>query len=162
MHGIGKVYYKQFGDQYEGEFNQGLIEGNGIYYWKNKEVYTGPFVKGKMHGYGVYKWPSGREFHGNYLNNIKDGKGEFRWKSGKILICNYEKGKPIGNGVLKDTNNNTQKTISQEEIKAVLKNEKKLIKECSYLEYINSDDDNNSNLVFDLCSTKSKKQNKII
>lgn len=155
MHGKGEIHYKQFGDFYKGDFSKGLIEGHGEYVWKNKETYTGLFLKGKMNGFGIYKWPSGREFHGNYANNLKDGNGEFRWKSGKILICTYDKGKPIGNGVLTDTKANVQKTISQDEIKTVLKNEKKLNMEFSYLEYINSDEDNNNNLVYDLCSIDS-------
>eukprot|EP00340_Litonotus_pictus_P011462 CAMPEP_0170538066 /NCGR_PEP_ID=MMETSP0209-20121228/103093_1 /TAXON_ID=665100 ORGANISM="Litonotus pictus, Strain P1" /NCGR_SAMPLE_ID=MMETSP0209 /ASSEMBLY_ACC=CAM_ASM_000301 /LENGTH=378 /DNA_ID=CAMNT_0010839689 /DNA_START=352 /DNA_END=1484 /DNA_ORIENTATION=+ len=155
MHGKGKMTYKKFNDSYEGSFCRGLIEGEGLYTWKNKESYFGQFVKGMMHGFGTYKWPSGREFYGNYVENLKEGPGEFKWKKGKSLKCNYLKGKPVGMGFLKSSPDKSEKVISLEEIKEVLKTETKLSKEHSYLEYVESDEE--SRMHFDFCSIRSDK-----
>lgn len=155
LHGKGKLLYKKFGDKYEGEFCKGLLEGKGVYTWKNKETYSGVFLKGKMHGFGVYKWPNGREFFGEYCENMKHGKGEFHWKSGKILKCTYDSGKPIGTGILINQVDKSEKILTIDEIKQVLKSEKKLNKEHSFLEYINTEDEKKENLNYELCSVKN-------
>jgi len=160
MHGKGKLYYKAFGDSYEGEFKKGLIEGEGCYTWKNKEIYKGNFIKGKLHGKGSYYWPSGREFYGNYKDNLKEGEGEFRWKkSGTVLKCMFSKGKPSGMGELINKRKNQTKVLTIQEIKDVLKSEKRLNKEHSFLEYVDSSIDCND-IHYDLCSEKEKEKNK--
>lgn len=159
MHGEGKLFYKSFCDTYEGEFKKGLIEGFGVYTWKNKEIYKGEFVKGKLHGKGSYFWPSGREFYGTYKDNLKEGQGEFKWKkSGTVLKCMFLKGKPSGMGELINRKKNQVKILTIQEIKDVLKSEKRLNNELSFLEYVDSSVDCND-LHYDLCSEKSIKFN---
>lgn len=105
-----------------------------------------------MNGPGVYKWPTGREFHGIYNDNIKEGPGQYKWKNGKSLKCNYVEGRPVGMGLLMKAFDDKEQLITIEEIKKILKNEKKLNIDHSYLEYINSDLENEDELYFDLCS----------
>ena len=49
-HGKGKAVGT---DTYEGDFKNGLPDGEGTYTWSNKNVYTGKFVKGLKEGQGM-------------------------------------------------------------------------------------------------------------
>lgn len=48
--GRGKLTYAN-GTEYEGEFNDNLIEGTGVFKGK-KHIYEGEWKAGKMHGTG--------------------------------------------------------------------------------------------------------------
>jgi len=51
----GKGIYKFInGEKYEGDVNNGIIEGFGKYYFINGDRYEGEFVKGKREGNGNY------------------------------------------------------------------------------------------------------------
>ena len=47
------------GDKYEGEMNNGKMEGQGIYTFKNGERYEGEFKNDMFEGKGEYYWPDG-------------------------------------------------------------------------------------------------------
>ena len=98
--GKGKIFFKKYGDSYEGDFHADKINGRGFYLWQNKESYVGDFVDAKMHGKGVYKWPDGSQYEGEYVNNIKEGTGTYKWKDGRIYQGNFEMGRPHGYGYL--------------------------------------------------------------
>lgn len=43
------------GDLYEGEWQNGQMNGQGIYKYANDDVYEGFYLNGKYHGYGSFK-----------------------------------------------------------------------------------------------------------
>ena len=96
--GKGKLYLKKNKEIYEGEFNQGKINGIGIFYYKNGDIYEGQFKNGKMNGKGLFKWKSGEEYYGDYINGIKEGKGIYKYLNGKIYEGQFWNGRPNGNG----------------------------------------------------------------
>ena len=62
-----------FGDlTYEGKFQNGLPNGEGIIKWQNGDVIKGKFVNGKIYG-DVYIKKDNVSFEGNYLYSIIDG-----------------------------------------------------------------------------------------
>ncbi|KAG9348052.1 hypothetical protein JZ751_004072, partial [Albula glossodonta] len=63
------------GSRYEGEFMNGLKQGEGMFTWGNGELYEGSFFKDYRHGNGTYIWPDGSRFIGKFYRNRKEGYG---------------------------------------------------------------------------------------
>ena len=98
--GKGKFFLKILNENYEGEFTEDEITGNGTYLWSNKDIYTGELFESKMNGKGVYRWPDGSEYKGDYILNVKEGFGEYKMKDNKIYRGPFINGKPEGKGTL--------------------------------------------------------------
>jgi len=112
--GKGEIFFKKNKEIYEGEFDEGKINGIGIYTFKNGDIYQGQFKNGKMNGKGVFKWKSGEEYYGEYVNGIKEGNGIYKYLNGKIYDGQFRKGRPSGNGkVFFDKENIKYKVIFQ-------------------------------------------------
>jgi hypothetical protein len=87
----GRVY--RFGikryhnrDVYEGEFLDGVREGNGMLKYANGNVYKGEFMAGLFHGFGTYTWSDtlengvmvrGRRYEGHFSKGRREGQGVF-------------------------------------------------------------------------------------
>lgn len=50
-HGKGRIYIYNEGE-YEGDFEYGNMDGEGIFKWNNGNYYIGEMKKGKIHGFG--------------------------------------------------------------------------------------------------------------
>lgn len=62
------------GSFYEGQFNDGEIQGHGYRRWAStRNEYTGQFVKGEMTGHGVMAYGDGSRYEGQWLNNCREG-----------------------------------------------------------------------------------------
>ncbi|CAF0793589.1 unnamed protein product [Brachionus calyciflorus] len=74
--GNGKFIMKD-GSFYEGEFNNGEMTGKGYKYDKNRETeYTGDFVEGHYQGKGVLRCRNKYVYEGDFDENMKHGYGE--------------------------------------------------------------------------------------
>ena len=58
------------GDNYIGEFKNGLFDGKGQLTDKNGNVFDGDFVKGKKEAFGVIITNKGEKIEGKYKNGI--------------------------------------------------------------------------------------------
>ncbi|MBK7139781.1 MAG: hypothetical protein IPH74_12475 [Bacteroidetes bacterium] len=59
------------GDKYDGDFVNGIREGDGIYYWKEGEKYIGKYKNNKRNGYGKYYDANGNIIEqGFYVNGV--------------------------------------------------------------------------------------------
>jgi len=47
------------GDQYEGDWKNGVMDGIGTYRYKNKDVYIGEYKNNSRQGNGIYKYANG-------------------------------------------------------------------------------------------------------
>ena len=81
MHGKG-IYKWPDGNQYEGQYINGIKEGYGEFRWADGRIYRGPFEKGKQHGFGKLT-VNGRTFDaqfekGKYIDdkNINNRKSK--------------------------------------------------------------------------------------
>ena len=97
--GYGKYYYLN-GKYYEGQFKNGLRNGNGkLYYSNGNIIYEGDFVNDKFEGNGKYIYEGGEYYNGQWKEDKKNGKGSLYAKNGNIIYVgdfvndNYE-----GNG----------------------------------------------------------------
>jgi hypothetical protein len=102
------------GREYEGDFHQGYMHGEGVlskgdnkgYYKgrfeKNNKVgrtmktatgtYEGPFVRGEMSGQGKFTWNNGNVYQGEFKFNKMHGKGSMTLKGQQAYSGNWENG----------------------------------------------------------------------
>ncbi len=98
MFSTGKMSWYEKGEEYEGNWVNGVQNGNGRYTWYSKRVaisqypirneYEGEFVSGMRNGYGVFYYASGAKYAGEWKNNFKHGQGEFMFKNGSVFKGN--------------------------------------------------------------------------
>lgn len=115
---------------YEGNFKDGLYDGNG--YFKNKNfIYKGEFSKGKKHGKGkLENLIKNTVYEGEFKNDKKNGYGIEKYNDGSIYKGNFKNDKKEGMGVLTLKNNSVYEgQFKQDKIcgKGIFKwNEKKI------------------------------------
>lgn len=62
------------GSYYEGEFDQGEIDGHGMrYYAVTRNFYCGEFSAGELHGQGVMNYADGSTYEGTWADNKREG-----------------------------------------------------------------------------------------
>ena len=94
-HGKGKAVGA---DTYEGEFKNGIPDGQGIYTWSNKNVFEGKYVKGMREGKGVmtFKREGSQDsvVEGYWKKDVYIGKHEKPWevisKTGSVTKVEVE------------------------------------------------------------------------
>ena len=88
--GFGTLFNQE--EKYNGKFKEGKYHGEGNLYKKNGEQYIGEFnngifVKGKI------KFNNGDSYEGNITNNLMEGKALYKYKNGDIFKGTFIKGK---------------------------------------------------------------------
>ena len=64
----------------------------GTFYYSNHDKYEGEFVDGMMEGNGKFKWADGDVFMGTWKANKRDGEGRFIPKVGEPVTQVYSMG----------------------------------------------------------------------
>ena len=67
--GFGKNIYDN-GQEYIGEFKNGIRHGYGNTIFRRGGVYIGEYSNGKRHGLGVFEWENGNRFVGNNIGEV--------------------------------------------------------------------------------------------
>ncbi|GMH82945.1 hypothetical protein TrVE_jg9783 [Triparma verrucosa] len=114
----GRVY--RFGrkrypnrDLYEGEFLDGVREGNGTLSYYNGNKYEGEFSNQLFHGFGVFtwapflengQWVRGRRYEGNWAKGRRSGEGIYFSGYGESYEGHFKKDLYEGYGVLTKKN----------------------------------------------------------
>jgi hypothetical protein len=106
-HGTGKLIAKS-GHQYEGEFQYGKFDGQGMMKSQGGDVYKGGFKQNKFHGYGILNKTNQYIFHGEYLNGEKQ-KGLCIFNNGNVYMGEFKNNKCHGDGEMKFQNGNKYK-----------------------------------------------------
>ena len=74
MDGDGVLTFSN-GDRYEGTIHENMIDGIGAYNFANGNWYEGEFVNGKMNGLGVFQFQNGNRFEGEFYEGKIYGDG---------------------------------------------------------------------------------------
>ncbi|XP_019739911.1 ankyrin repeat and MYND domain-containing protein 1-like isoform X2 [Hippocampus comes] len=101
LHGFGVQEFLD-GSKYEGEFVDGLKQGQGRYTWSSGEFYEGSFYKDYRHGDGMYSWPNGNKFVGKFYLNWREGYGKHIFPDGAIFMGLYHADQRFGPGVMSE------------------------------------------------------------
>ena len=87
--GFGTLFTQE--EKYKGNFKEGKYHGEGNLYKNNGEQYIGEFnngifIKGKIN------FNNGNSYEGNIINGLMEGKAIYRYKNGDIFKGNFIKG----------------------------------------------------------------------
>ena len=83
---------------YEGDFVNGIMEGNGIIKYMNGSWYEGQFKNDKYEGKGKFVFKNGNIYEGEFNNNFMNGKGKYIYTDGKIYEGDFRSGLKHGFG----------------------------------------------------------------
>jgi uncharacterized caspase-like protein len=97
LHGKGEYVSKAF--KYEGEFDEGLKQGQGVYIWDNGDRYDGHFASDRPDGLGKYHFANGDSYEGQVKAGVIMGRGTYTAKNGDVFEGSFANGKPHGVGV---------------------------------------------------------------
>lgn len=87
----GTVHISYENGYYIGEYSNEKRNGNGKYYFNDGDDLEGKFIDGKLEGYGEER-KNGVIYKGNYENGLKHGRLEKISRSGSIDSEDYEYG----------------------------------------------------------------------
>jgi uncharacterized caspase-like protein len=97
LHGRGEYIAKTW--KYEGEFNEGLKEGEGTYTWENGDRYAGHFTADRPDVKGKYVFANGDAYEGDVQSGIIVGRGTYLKQNGDVFEGSFVDGKPQGVGI---------------------------------------------------------------
>lgn len=78
LHGNGLQIYPN-GDYYEGCFANGEIAGKGKFVHMGGAAYEGDWKDSRQHGHGIEQWVDGSTYEGDFVAGKKQGFGRFHW-----------------------------------------------------------------------------------
>lgn len=111
FHGKGKLVFAN-GDVYDGYWVNNLMSGKGKYTWGYNNYYEGDWVKGIREGKGIYKFSDGEVYEGSFINNERHGKGKSVDKEGRIRDGNWVNNAFVITEEQRELNGLTNKLIS--------------------------------------------------
>uniref|UniRef100_A0A672FTE9 MORN repeat-containing protein 4 n=1 Tax=Salarias fasciatus TaxID=181472 RepID=A0A672FTE9_SALFA len=76
-HGLGQLTFSD-GTCYTGQFENGLFNGCGVLVFPDGSRYEGEFVQGKFQGAGIFTRFDGMRFEGEFKNGCVDGYAAVR------------------------------------------------------------------------------------
>ena len=94
---IGTEKYEE--DVYEGEYYDGLKNGNGKYTWSDGTVYEGNWVNDVLNGNGKYTWSDGVVYEGNWVNGDMNGYGTWTEPGEYVYVGEFKDGEFTGQGI---------------------------------------------------------------
>jgi uncharacterized caspase-like protein len=96
-HGKGEYVSKVF--KYEGDFRDGIKQGQGVYVWENGDRYEGTFTADRADGRGKYQFANGDTYEGEVKAGEIIGRGTYVAKNGDVFEGSFVGGKPHGIGI---------------------------------------------------------------
>ncbi|MBX4271115.1 MORN repeat-containing protein [Clostridium estertheticum] len=95
--GKGKFTWKN-GDEYDGEWLNDKMSGEGTFSYKSKDLYVGNYKDNLKSGQGIYTWENGETYNGIWANDTMNGIGEFDFMNGDSFQGKWKDGKMNGQG----------------------------------------------------------------
>ena len=90
--GTGTFVMEEAAGTYEGEWVDGVTEGQGTIVWDSGDHYEGEWKDGMRNGQGTYTSTKGDGYvyEGEFQNNERSGKGTMTWETGEGVVYVYE------------------------------------------------------------------------
>lgn len=85
---------------YEGEWEDGNLEGKGVYTSPTLGHYEVEFQASCFHGQGKLKLPNGDVYEGSFMQGKRDGQGAYRWPDGDEYVGPMRGNQRNGHGIL--------------------------------------------------------------
>lgn len=85
---------------YDGEWENGMMNGEGMYQFSDGTKYEGTFLNNRPHELGSTTYSTGTTYKGRYNRGYYDGFGIMTCKEGSTYQGEWKKGKRHGNGKL--------------------------------------------------------------
>ncbi|MDY6919329.1 MAG: C13 family peptidase [Pseudomonadota bacterium] len=88
------------GAQYTGPLNaEGVAHGWGTLRWNNGDEYQGQFADGLMQGHGSFDSPQRYRYAGQFHQGVMHGQGEIHFSNGSHYSGGFRQGVISGNGI---------------------------------------------------------------
>ena len=84
--------------KYEGEIENGELNGQGILSLNNGKKYGGEWKNGKYNGQGTLTLPDGEKYVGGYKDGERNGQGTFNFLNGEKYVGEWKNGEKNGQG----------------------------------------------------------------
>lgn len=85
-------FVNENGDLYDGEWKDGMYNGQGYLLYADGNYYKGAFVEGKRSGYGILQCTNGDRYEGNFLNDRENGELNCYYADGTFYKGNWVDG----------------------------------------------------------------------
>ena len=101
MNGYGIYYYNTAStlERYEGNWKEGIYNGQGSLIFKSKERYDGEWKDNQRDGKGTNIWPDGMQYKGEWKKNKRSGSGILTWPNGTRHEGKWDDDKRCGKGI---------------------------------------------------------------
>jgi len=87
------------GAKYEGEWKDGAMHGRGIFTWPNGDKHEGEWRNNKANGQGIYTFANGGKYEGNFVDDFRSGQGTMIFPDGAKYEGIYANHLPNGQGI---------------------------------------------------------------
>lgn len=87
------VFIDKYGNEYDGNFSNEIMNGTGKMQYTNGGKYDGIWSMGKPNGFGKAIMNNGDSYQGNYIDGFFDGEGTYTKASGETYTSFFKKGK---------------------------------------------------------------------
>ena len=101
FNGYGKMVYAD-STIYQGEWKNGLWEGQGEIFYPDGDLYSGEFREHEFNGYGTYLYSDGARYEGYWQNGMFNGNGTMNYADGSIYAGEWRDDRKHGIGVFYD------------------------------------------------------------
>ena len=95
----GKIVFPD-GNEYVGEFYNGIVNGQGTWTWTDGSKYVGEFRNALAHGQGTRTFTNGDKYVGEYKEGNFHGQGTYTWADGTKYVGGWKDNEEHGQGTL--------------------------------------------------------------
>ena len=92
------IFTDALGNQYAGEWKDGIQHGQGTFTLASGEKYVGEWKDGIQHGQGAFTDALGNQYEGKFKGGLQEGQGTYTWNYGDKYMGEWKNGLKHGQG----------------------------------------------------------------
>ena len=117
--GKGKLTLSN-GSEYNGDFNDDLLDGNGIFKWNEGKYYNGEWKQNCIEGFGILN-ENGKKYIGYFKDDKKNGIGGCYYKDNNVIVIGNWFNDKLDNGIVIVFDNEKNENIVKMENEIIVK-----------------------------------------